>query len=227
MFFCDLPPAYPVQELLKGRSFLMNEQEKTIVASMKPRELRPWTPAKKKSSVKKHVPFSLAAAAICLCAGTFMLTERNAVQVMNHVSSGFEYDETLGRLQYVSNILPESAMVFLNQADAQSSFLNPTEGQVLHAWSQEEPWLEYVSVSTVSSCHDGEIMTVVKNRDNKYTVRILHNGGYESIYSGLVSVDLQESDHILAGEQVGQANGYASFELRKDGISILPVFGIL
>jgi len=205
----------------------MNEQEKTIVASMKPRELRPWTPAKKKSSVKKHVPFSLAAAAICLCAGTFMLTERNAVQVMNHVSSGFEYDETLGRLQYVSNILPESAMVFLNQADAQSSFLNPTEGQVLHAWSQEEPWLEYVSVSTVSSCHDGEIMTVVKNRDNKYTVRILHNGGYESIYSGLVSVDLQESDHILAGEQVGQANGYASFELRKDGISILPVFGIL
>ena len=188
-----------------------------------------WIPVTKKEHHRKRLLRNasiFAAVSICLGIGAYSFTP-NSQEILAHLTAGFEYDDTLGRLQYVSNILPESAMVFLNQADAQSSFLNPTEGQVLHAWSQEEPWLEYVSVSTVSSCHDGEIMTVVKNRDNKYTVRILHNGGYESIYSGLVSVDLQESDHILAGEQVGQANGYASFELRKDGISILPVFGIL
>ena len=143
---------------------------------------------------------------------------------MSHVTAGFEYDDTLGRLQFVSNLLPESAMVFLSGGDETQKLTVPTSAKVSHAWTQEEPWLEYVCIGDVRACQDGEVMTIVKNRQDEYTVRVLHRDGYESIYSGLNAVHLNEQDTVSAGQQIGTAAGFTAFELRKDGLSVLPVF---
>ena len=67
-------------------------------------------------------------------------------------------------------------------------------------------------------------MTIVKNRQDEYTVRVLHRDGYESIYSGLNAVHLNEQDTVSAGQQIGTAAGFTAFELRKDGLSVPPVF---
>lgn len=209
----------------------MGEREqKVIVTVMKPRSRSDWAPKekeKKKIQLSKRIIVCAAAAVFCLSAGALLLRDTPQTQsVMSHLETGFEYDESIGRLQFVSNILPESAMVFLSSTSEDVELTKPTDAQEIHVWSQSEPWIEYDAGSQVVSCRDGEVMTVVKNRVDEYTVRILHDDGYESVYSGLTEVFLQESDPVFAGESIGYAQGEAAFELRKDGLSILPDFSV-
>lgn len=165
-----------------------------------------------------------AAAVFCLGIGVMKFSEskENTAQVMTHITADFEYDETLGRLQFVSSILPESAMVFLESGDDSVSMIPPADASIVHAWSQAEPWLEYQSAGDFHACGDGEVMTVVKNREDEYTVRVLHKDGYESVYSGLNDVQVAQYDKVLAGESIGYSDEIVSFELRKDGLSINP-----
>ena len=211
------------------------DDKKVVMAQMKPRERHEWT--KKtlhrrrikwdKRLLRKSVP--LAAAFLCLgLAAIATAWFKDDVQsVMSHVTAGFEYDETLGRLQFVSHILPESAMVFLTGNDETEicSAVLPTETTLLHTWSPDEPWMEYEGNGEVSCCMAGEVMNTVKNRRDEYTVRILHADGYESIYSGLNTVSVQEGEAVASGAPIGTMAGMTAFELRKDGLSVMPVFG--
>ncbi len=167
-------------------------------------------------------------AAVSLCLGLYVLfavsQPKETAAVMSHLTSGFEYDETLGKLQLVSNMLPESAIVFLNTEASSIECLSPVQAQITHAWTQDEPWFEYASIGDVTACQAGEIMTIVKNSADSHTVRILHKNGYESVYSGLRNVYANEHELISAGQVIGTSTGQAAFELRKDGISVLPVF---
>lgn len=201
-----------------------------VTGQMVSRERGVWTPVKpakrEKKIGKRLLRNTMVFAVVSLCLGTGVLYAANHPNqaVMQHVTAGFEYDDTLGRLQFVSNILPESVMVFLQSSDGMQRVSLPTNASVCHAWSQEEPWLEYACEGNVYACSDGEVMTVVKNRQNEYTVRVLHRGGYESIYSGLNAVSLTAQDTVSSGQQIGTAGGFAAFELRKDGLSIQPAF---
>lgn len=202
---------------------------RVVVAQMNARERGTWTPVNRTKKSKKRLLRNasvFAAVSLCLGAGAlFAMRNPGDVQsVMSHVTAGFEYDDTLGRLQFVSNLLPESAMVFLSGGDETQKLTVPTSAKVSHAWTQEEPWLEYACIGDVRACQDGEVMTIVKNRQDEYTVRVLHKDGYESIYSGLNAVHLNEQDTVFAGQQIGTAAGFTAFELRKDGLSVLPVF---
>lgn len=206
-------------------------QNRVVVAQMKPREHHAWSPVRKKRTgriSKRLLRTTSIFAAVSLCLGVGAVAALRSPQasqaVMSHVTAGFEYDDTLGRLQFVSNILPESAMVFLTSNTEEPEMAVPTSAQVSHTWTQEEPWLEYACIGDVYACDDGEIMTIVKNRQDAYTVRVLHDNGYESIYSGLSAVHLGEQDTVSAGQQIGTATGFTAFELRKDGLSVLPVF---
>lgn len=204
---------------------------------MRPRERREWSEAKERRRpaktgrvraariLPKHLP-ALAAAVCCVAVGAVAVVRENGnvSAVMSHLTAGFEYDQTLGRLQFVSNILPESAMVFLSGGGEAEEIVEPTSASIVHVWSEAEPWLEYACSGDVICCQDGEVMTVVRNRQDEYTVRVLHGGGYESIYSGLTSVELRESDAVSAGQLLGTAGGFAAFELRRDGLSVQPVF---
>lgn len=214
-----------------------------VVATMNPREKSVWeTPkkmrrkrsparwARKRGGVRrarilpKHLP-ALAAAFCCLGVGVYASVREGSVSaVFDHLTAGFEYDETLGRLQLVSNILPESAMVFLSGTE-EPDIEQPVSGEVLHAWNESEPWLEYACSGEVTACADGEIMAIVKNRSDAYTVRVMHEGGLESLYSGVKDVALHEGDLVAAGQRIGQADGRAAFELRRGALSVQPVFG--
>ncbi len=207
--------------------------KKVIIGSMRQREAREWrgpttvSKTKQKKTRRLHGSNALfAAAVLCVCgtAAVVAVQGGGTQAVMSHLTAGFEYDDTLGRLQFVSSVLPESAMVFLTSETDEPAWVMPTGGAVTHAWSQSEPWLEYDEAGELTACEAGEVMTVVKNREDEYTVRVLHEGGYESLYSGLTNVALAAGDLVQAGECIGTAGAGASFELRRDGLSILPVF---
>ena len=206
-------------------------ENKVVVAQMKTRSKSVVPPpAGRDRRKKQHKRLSghmrlFAVAFFCLLGcGYSVATQNHAAQTVNaHLTSGFEYDETLGRLQFVSSILPESAMVFLDSSSKEPASL-PVDGEVIHAWNEQEPWLEYGNAGSIRACMSGEVMTVVKNREDEYTVRLLHEGGYESLYSGLAACHVAQSDLVYSGQAIGEATGYVAFELRCDGMSVMPVF---
>ena len=203
---------------------------------MEVKQRQDWTPAAQSGSKtqqsKRLLRNTAIFAVVSLCLGTgVMLSVRAPEQVqsvMNHLTAGFEYDETLGRLQFVSNVLPESAMVFLtSDASGDVNPIVPESTTATHVWNPDEPWIEYAHIGDVTACREGEIMNIVQNHQNAYTVRILHSNGYESVYSGLKTVHISEHDHVFTGQTIGTAAGSAAFELRKDGLSVLPAFASL
>lgn len=213
----------------------MNEsrQDETvrIIGKMRAQEKREWKPPARRK--KAHFTNRglkragiLTAACCCLCGVLAAVTPaRNAAQrVMSHLTAGFEYDDTLGRLQFVSNVLPESAMVFLTGYSSAEAVVRPVQESAEHLWSEEEPWMEFACSGDVVACRDGEVMTIVCSRQDEYTVRVLHTDGYESVYSGLRQIEVGEGSLVNAGQKLGEANGCAAFELRRDGLSIQPVF---
>lgn len=202
-------------------------QPKVILTQMTRKEGISWPTAQKHTNKRLHRNTAFfAAVLLCMggCAWLTVSSPQKAETVMSHLTAGFEYDETLGRLQLVSNILPESAMVFLSTDSSDSGFIMPVQASVSHPWTQQEPWLEYACIGDVYACCDGEIITIVQNRTGTHTMRILHDNGYESVYSGLRTVHKNENNRVFAGQSIGTSNGTASFELRKDGLSVLPSF---
>ena len=210
----------------------MGEEHRVVLGKMSPRQRGEW----KGPTVKRHKKTDTgrlmrnasisAAVLLCLFAvgGTLAGNNRISQTVMSHVTTDFEVDDSLGRLQFVSNILPQSAMVFLQGSDELPPVSAPVRSQETHVWTQEEPWLEYVCTGVVTACSDGDVMTIVQNREGEYTVRLRHDNGYESIYSGMSEVNLREGDHVLCGAQVDWTDSFSAFELRQDGLSIQPVF---
>ena len=203
-----------------------NQSEKVVITTMQQRSMPEWKKKRSRLSVARKSWGHLAAVVMCLAVGAFALAGdvQSREKALSVMTSGFEYDETLGRLQYVSNILPEQAMVFLSTSVTEDMFCFPTESEMIHVWSQEEPWLEYQGGSSICACEAGEVMTIVENRNNEYTVRIRHLDGYESVYSGLTTLAIHENSTVTAGEKIGYASETAAFELRRDGLSVLPVF---
>ena len=204
----------------------METNREAIQTVMKQKCLRDW-PEHRHIRSRKHFRFSyaLAAGISVLLVGSCVMTGSSAVQVMSHMDSGFDYDETLGRLQYVSNILPESAMVFLSSEEEPMKIYIPiVDVEMTHVWSENEPWLEYSGAGDVNACMAGEVIAVIANRSGEYTLRLRHESGYESVYSGLNDVFVKEYETVSAGDTIGKADVSAGFELRKDGLSVLPTF---
>ena len=205
----------------------MNEYpHKVILGQMAPKErLTAWPQKHTDKRLLRNTAF-FAAVYLCLglCAWFFTSEAKHTEAVMSHLTANFEYDETLGRLQLVNNILPQSAMVFLNTSHDTLEFFTPVQAQISHGWTQQEPWFEYAAFGDVSACQEGEIMTVIQNHTGSSTVRILHDNGYESIYSGLHTVHAREHERVFSGQIIGTSVGKTAFELRKDGVSVLPAF---
>lgn len=212
-----------------------DRNSKTIVGHMTPRKRQTWNgkPTRNKRMkwdkrlLRKSIP--LAAAFFCLgvAAITPKIYGKDIQSVFGNVTTQFDYDDTLGRLQFVSKILPESAMVFLTGSDetVTCTALWKQNVPATHTWSESEPWLEYEETGQINSCLAGEVMNIVKNRKNEYTVRLRHRNGYESVYSGLTQLLVSEGEDVTSGQALGCTAGFAAFELRKDGLSVMPVFG--
>lgn len=199
-----------------------------VLAQMIQKEQISWPP-KQKHTDKRLLRNTTFLAAVSLCLGIYacfsMFEPKKTQSVMSYLDAGFEYDETLGKLQLVNNMLPASAMVFLNNnSSANQEFQVPALAQMSHNWTPQEPWFEYACIGDISACQSGEIMTIVRNASGLHTLRILHPDGYESIYSGLQAVQVKERDSVFKGQVIGTSAGNAAFELRRDGVSVLPVF---
>ena len=139
-------------------------------------------------------------------------------------ASTMEWDESLGRLSFVSDILPSGVQAVWSEREA-VTVLAPVVGQTVHTWSVMEPYVEVEStVTDVRAVADGEIMSVSHGLDEERIVRIRHDNGLESVYGNLRECYAGEGDRVYAGDIFARVldEKPLAFELRRDGRSIDP-----
>lgn len=127
-----------------------------------------------------------------------------------------EWDESLGRLTYVSSTLSESIQVFGSSA-ASYALQSPTRAQTVQAWSPTEPYHIYENAGDIYAVSSGEVMSVSCTDNSQYIVRILHNNGLDCMYYGLDSCEISEGDTVSASTLLGTSTGGEfAFQARRN-----------
>ncbi len=135
-----------------------------------------------------------------------------------------EWDESLGKLSFVSNLLPNSVQGVWNEQET-VTVLAPMGGDVVHAWSQAEPYLELQgTVTDVRAAANGEIMSIAHGLDEEVIVRLRHDDNTETLYGNLAACYMDVGDYVFEGDIIAvvQQGKPLAFELRRDGRSIDP-----
>ena len=147
-------------------------------------------------------------------------TVLTAVQEMIDAS----WDSSLGKISFVSNLLPESMAVFF-ESDLNAELTAPCFGPVVHAWSEKEPYLGYSATNgNVYAVSTGQVMSVAHGLEEERVVRVRHDNGLESLYYNLASVNIREGDEVSAQTCLGTAlaGRQALVEVRRAGRAIDP-----
>lgn len=135
------------------------------------------------------------------------------------------WDQDVGKLSFVSDLLPAEIQAVWNPV-ANISVQSPVNGQVIHTWSVQEPYLEMSTTTTdVRSAANGEVMSIAHGLDEERIIRIRHADGSEALYGNLSTSYVEtgsvvESGDIIASLLPGKP---LAFELRVDGRSVDPV----
>ena len=131
-------------------------------------------------------------------------------------------DDSLGQLTFVRELMPESALVFLN-VNGGSELTPPVAGAVSHPWTALQPWVMFdCSGAPVCAVQSGTVTAVSRMSDGRQGVLVDHGDGLESVYAGLAEVTAGSGDAIARGEALGTSGDGLYFELRSGGESVDP-----
>lgn len=133
-----------------------------------------------------------------------------------------DLDESIGALQFVRDIMPESALVFMNLS-GQTALERPAEGPVSHAWSNLQPWMMFDCIAGTPVCAvgPGTVTAVTPLSENRYGVLVDHGEGVESLYAHLTGVEVAAGDSVSRGQALGKGDA-VYFEYRLNGESVDP-----
>lgn len=134
------------------------------------------------------------------------------------------WDETLGKISFVSSLFPESVSVFF-ESPIDASLTAPCFGTVSHAYSESEPYVGYLSPDgRVYAAASGQVMSLAHGENEEWVLRLRHDDGLETLYYGLQSVQVREGDQVT--EQTCLGAGLSSediyIEVRRSGRPIDP-----
>lgn len=135
-----------------------------------------------------------------------------------------DWDQSLGRISFVSSLLPETVAVFF-EPEPQVSFSAPCFGEIVHAWRAEEPYLGYSAHGgPVYAIGKGQVMSVAHGLAEEMILRLRHEDGLESMYYNLASVQVREGDAVDTETCLGRAlpDSEALVEVRRAGRAIDP-----
>lgn len=139
-------------------------------------------------------------------------------------TAGMEWDESLGKLSFVGDFLPEGVREVWNEKPA-LTLLAPMNGETVHAWSEREPYITIQSnVSDVRAAADGEVMSIAHGMNEERILRVRHDDGTEALYGNLLNCYAGEGDRVYAGDVIATLakEEPLAFELRVDGRSVDP-----
>ena len=135
------------------------------------------------------------------------------------------WDDSLGKISFVSNFFPDSAAVFF-EITPESELIAPCVGMLSHVWNENEPYIGYyVSESEkVFAIAAGKVMSVAHGNNEENIIRIAQDDGLETLYY-LEEIPLvNEGDQINSNTCIGKAGRKTQImlEVRKNGLPINP-----
>lgn len=147
--------------------------------------------------------------------------KRASETVERALTMHIDLDDSIGRLTFVRNLLPESALVFLN-VSGDSEFALPAQGELSHAYSDAQPWLLFScpEKSAVCAIADGTVTAVSEFSGGTLGILVDHGGGMESVYAYLSEAVVQVGDVVARGQALGQTDAQLYFELREEETAV-------
>ena len=152
--------------------------------------------------------------------------EKASESIERALTMRINLDDSIGELTFVRQIMPESALVFLNVSGS-AELARPCDGAVTHPWSALQPWLAFeANVQPVCAAAAGTVTAVSELSGGNQGVLVDHGEGRETLYANLSEVTVQSGDRIARGQQLGVCQDGLYFELRQGGDSVDPTEGL-
>ena len=144
-------------------------------------------------------------------------------QVRRALTMHIDLDESIGRLEFVREIMPESTLVFMNLNGSQPP-LRPVDGALAHPWSNLQPWLmfECADGAEVRCIESGTVTAVSPMSGGLYGVLVDHGEGVETLYACLSGCDARAGEAVGKGDRLGASSDRLYFEYRASGESTDP-----
>ena len=131
-------------------------------------------------------------------------------------------DDSIGELTFVRQIMPESALVFLN-VSGNTALSMPCGGSLIHPYSALQPWLAFEAGNRpVSAADAGTVTAVSALSGDTQGILVDHGEGRETLYANLSEVTVQSGDRVARGQRLGACEDGLYFELRQGGESVDP-----
>ncbi len=148
-------------------------------------------------------------------------TEQTVASVRNAISMRIDLDESLGKLHFVRDLVPDAALVFWNMGAGDMA--KPVNGQLSHPYDVNQPWLLYQTggAQQVRAALAGQVAAATQNADGAWTLLIDHESGEQTVYAYVAQSIVRVGQQVSAGDQIGVTadsdDARLYFELRKDG----------
>ncbi len=148
---------------------------------------------------------------------------RASETVRRALTMHIDLDSSIGRLSFVRDWMPESALVFFN-LDGGAELAAPVSGELRHAYSDDQPWLLFACPedSPVCAAADGVVTAVSELSGGSTGVLVDHGEGMETVYAYLSSASVQPGDAVSRGQALGQSGTQLYFELRQSEAAVDP-----
>ena len=148
---------------------------------------------------------------------------RASETVQRALTMHIDLDSSIGRLSFVRDWMPESALVFFN-LDGGAELAAPVSGELKHTYSDDQPWLLFACPedSPVCTAADGVVTAVSELSGGSTGVLIDHGEGMETVYAYLSSASVQPGDAVSRGQALGQSAAQLYFELRQSEAAVDP-----
>ena len=149
--------------------------------------------------------------------------EKAAQGIEQALTMHIDLDDSIGELTFVRELMPESALVFLN-VSAASALTSPVSGAVEHPWSNVQPWLMLTCEdgTPVVAAAAGTVTAVSPMSEGKFGLLIDHGDGVETLYAQMESVEVSAGDTVERGQRLGVSGEGLYFEYRENAASIDP-----
>ena len=148
---------------------------------------------------------------------------RSSEAVRRALTMHIDLDDSIGKLTFVRDLLPESALVFLN-VSGKTEFVVPTDGEPVHPYATDQPWLLFSCTpgSNIYCAADGTVTAVSELSGEAVGLLIDHGNGVETVYAYMSESSVQPGDAVSRGQCIGLAGPQLYFELREGENAVDP-----
>ncbi|NLJ41723.1 MAG: M23 family metallopeptidase [Clostridiales bacterium] len=139
---------------------------------------------------------------------------QNAIgYIKNTIENDINMDETLGKLKFVKDYLPESITAFGQQheefpvedKDFRLTFMIPAEGRVIRRFSKNNPGIDIKGTDNgnIYAVAGGIVVASGDDKDRGKYIRISHEGDVVTAYEGCSQLAVNVGDNVAGGDKIG------------------------